>query len=340
MTAPHEHGHGVGVLCEEAVGLYTQALTQGRVSRSAAEEVPCLAQHALLAADPRDRASLRPVPPTAALAQLLHPLARDLLDQVRTADLLARTLGTLSALADEPADLAIRVVAGQSAIQAAIDASLHDAHDEVLTVQPGSTRSPEIVRIALASTLPVVRRNVRLRHIYQHSARYGPGLKGYLAQLPSGLLQVRTMERATDRLMIFDRKVAYLPATPDRSAALEIRHPTLVRYLAGLYETLWAGATPFGDPLPTAPPGAPVTAVQQSIARLLADGCTDQTAAERLGISVRTCRAHIAKLMHTLNATSRTHLGALLIQSGVVEGPTGPVPPEYAKRPATPGSPG
>ncbi|MGC5411375.1 helix-turn-helix domain-containing protein, partial [Streptomyces sp. DT225] len=117
--------------------------------------------------------------------------------------------------------------------------------------------------------------------------------------------------------------VAYLPADPDGSAALEIRHPALVRSLATIYETLWAGATPFGDPLPTALPGAPVTAVQQSIARLLTDGCTDQAAAEKLGISVRTCRAHIAKLMQTLGATTRTHLGALLVHCGVVEGVAG-----------------
>ncbi|MGQ4488125.1 LuxR C-terminal-related transcriptional regulator [Streptomyces sp. SAS_281] len=317
MTAPHEHGHGVDALCEEAVGLCTHALAQGRIARSAAEEVPCLAEHALLTADPRDDTRLRSVAPTAALAHLLHPLARQVLDQVRTVDLLGRTLGTLSALAEEPPDLAIRVVAGQSSIQEAIDAALREANDEVLTAQPGSTRSPEMLRVALASTLPLVKRNVRLRHIYQHSARYGPGLKGYLAQLPGDLLQVRTTERAIDRLMIFDREVAYLPANPDRSAALEIRHPGLVRYLAQLYDLLWALSTPLGDPLPTALPDAPVTAVQQSIARLLADGCTDRTAAEKLGINVRTCRAHIAKLMHTLNATSRTHLGALLVQSGL-----------------------
>ncbi|MFJ9324367.1 hypothetical protein [Streptomyces globisporus] len=40
------------------------------------------------------------------------------------------------------------------------------------------------------------------------------------------------------------------------------------------------------------------TAVQHSIARLL---------------------AHIAKLMQALGATSRTHLGALLVRSGIVE---------------------
>lgn len=41
--------------------------------------------------------------------------------------------------------------------------------------------------------------------------------------------------------------------------------------------------------------------------------------ARKLGISVRTCRTHIAKLMQTFNATSRTQLGALLAQSGFAD---------------------
>ncbi|MGW7595080.1 helix-turn-helix transcriptional regulator, partial [Streptomyces rubiginosohelvolus] len=220
--------------------------------------------------DPHHHPRPPPLPPTPRPHPPHHPHVPARQAPVRTADRLGRTLGALSALAHEPPDLAIRVVAGQSSIQAAIDAALREANDEVLTAQPGSTRSPEIIRVALASTLPIVKRNVRLRHIYQHSARYGPVLKGYLAQLPGNLLQVRTTERAIDRLMIFDRKVAYLPANPDRSAALEIRHPALVLYLAQLYDVLWALSTPLDAPLPTALPGAPVTAVQQSVARLLA----------------------------------------------------------------------
>ncbi|WP_405937594.1 helix-turn-helix transcriptional regulator [Streptomyces sp. NBC_00726] len=338
MTQPTEHHHDGNELCDEAVSLYTQALTQGSISRSAVAHVPCVADGALLVPDPHDSFRLRPVPPTAGLAHLLHPLARQILDQVRAIDLLAKSLVPLTSADREPISLA--TLYGRSAIQASINGSAHDVRDEILTIQPGSTRTPEQLQIALSGTLPTVARGVRIRHIYQHSARYSIGLRAYVAQLPSGLLEVRTVERAIDRLIIFDRAVAYLPADPEGSAALEIRHPGLVRYLAGVYETLWAGATPFTEHLPTALPGAPVTAVQQSIARLLADGCTDQTAAEKLGISVRTCRAHIAKLMHTLNATSRTHLGALLVQSGIAEGPAGPVPPEYAKRPATPGTPG
>ncbi|QIP88588.1 hypothetical protein GLX30_17190 [Streptomyces sp. Tu 2975] len=45
-----------------------------------------------------------------------------------------------------------------------------------------------------------------------------------------------------------------------------------------------------------------------------------------MGVSVRTCRTHIARLMQTLGASSRTHLGALLAQSGIV-GVSDPLPP-------------
>ncbi|MFF1922443.1 LuxR C-terminal-related transcriptional regulator [Streptomyces sp. NPDC058221] len=319
MTPPPTHAHGDRPLCDAAVRLYTEALSQGRIPRTAVEAAPCLLGMDLLLPDPLDNRHLCPVPPSAALAHLLHPVAQQLLDQVRASDLLAKSLLPLASLSSDTPRLGIDVLVGSSTIQAAIDRSVREADDEIRTLQPGSTRSPEILRTALSSTAPTVERSVRLRHIYQHSARYSPALKVYVGQLPSGLLQVRTMEQAIDRLMIFDHTVAYLPATPDRSAALQIRHPALVHYLAHVYETLWAGATPFTQTLPTAVPGTPVTAVQHSIARLLAEGYADRTVADKLGISVRTCRAHIAKLMHTLGATSRTHLGALLVRSGIAE---------------------
>lgn len=330
----HEHGHSADELCDEALALYTQALTTGRIARAATATAPCLLDSALFTPDPHDSLWLRPAPPSAALAQLLHPLARRVLDQVRAIDVLAKALVPLASTMDDHPSHTITVLDGRATIQASIDGCAREVQEEILTLQPGSTRPPQKLQVALAGTLPTADRGVRVRHIYQHSARYSAGLKAYVAQLPSDLLQVRTMEQAIDRLIIFDRRVAYLPANPDRSAALEIRHPGLVQYLARMYDLLWTLGTPFGDTLPTTAPGAPVTAVQQSIARLLATGCTDRTIAEKLGISVRTCRAHIARLMQTLGATTRTHLGALLVRSGIVEGPV--APPQTAKRPATP----
>ncbi|WP_328894913.1 helix-turn-helix transcriptional regulator [Streptomyces sp. NBC_00236] len=345
MTTRPLHVHSDHAVCDAAMSLYSEALAVGRVSRSAATPLPCLSDNALLVPDPLDSRFLRPVPPTAALAHLLHPIAQGLLDQVRASDRLAKALAPLVSFGHDVPHLAITVLKGRSTVQASINESARDVREEILTLQPGSTRTPEDLQLALSGTLPTVERGVRVRHIYQHSARYSPALKAYVGQLPSSLLQVRTMEQAIEVLMIFDRTVAYVPAEPDRSVALEIRHPALVTFLAQTYETLWAQATPFTQQLPTALPGTALTAVQHSVARLLAEGHVDETVAHKLGISVRTCRAHIAKLMQTLGATSRTHLGALLVRSGIAEPAAprtakGPPAPRTAEEPATPDVPG
>ncbi|MFI6609306.1 LuxR C-terminal-related transcriptional regulator [Streptomyces sp. NPDC050507] len=333
MTTAPPHEHSDRAVCDAAMSLYSEAWAAGRVSRTAAMPLPCLSENALLVPDPLDSRFLRPVPPSAALAHLLHPIAQGLLEHVRASDHLVKALAPLVSFGPHVPHLAITVLKGRSTVQASINESARDVREEILTLQPGSTRRREDLQTALSGTLPTVERGVQVRHIYQHSARYSPDLKAYVGQLPSSLLQVRTMEQAIEVLMIFDRTVAYVPAERDRSVALEIRHPALVTFLAQMYETLWAQATPFTQQLPTALPGTPVTAVQQSIARLLIEGNQDEAVARTLGISVRTCRAHISKLMQTLGATSRTHLGALLVHSAIAEPAA---PPRTAEKPAAP----
>ncbi|MHA4820407.1 helix-turn-helix domain-containing protein, partial [Streptomyces aculeolatus] len=50
-------------------------------------------------------------------------------------------------------------------------------------------------------------------------------------------------------------------------------------------------------------------------------GHLDEAIARRLGMNVRTCRAHIAKLGTALGSDSRTQLGYLLARSGILEEP-------------------
>ncbi|MEI7034296.1 LuxR C-terminal-related transcriptional regulator [Streptomyces pratensis] len=316
--ANQPHAHGNRELCAPAVELYEQALRAGRIARADALSVPCLIEMALLRPDPADAAWMRPVPPSAALAHLLRPIAREIDERVRLTAALSSTLAPLAAVASDDPNLAITVLEGRGPIADSLRHSSAAAREEVLTAQPGGNRMSENLRQGLENARTVIAAGGRLRHLYQHPVRYSPGFSAYLAQIPPGRLEVRTMEQTIERLIIFDRTVAYIPADPDRTAALEIRHPSLVRYLVQVYEVLWAQATPYTRQRPAADPGAPVTAVQRSIARHLTDGHLDDVVARKMGISVRTCRAHIAKLMQTLGATSRTHLGALLVQSGIV----------------------
>ncbi|MEU3224481.1 LuxR C-terminal-related transcriptional regulator [Streptomyces sp. NPDC006976] len=313
------HPHGDLRLCDSAVRIYTEALSAGRVPRTALEPAPCLIELALVHPDPQDNDWIRPVPPSAALSHLLQPVIREVHERIRLSAALADSLAPLASVASTDPNLAITVLEGIPLIDTAIENALDSTRTEVLTLQPGGTGHAERLSKALGRALTMAEKGVALRHIYQHPARYSPAIKAYLSEVPPGHIQVRTIEQTVERLIVFDRTVAFIPASAARDVALEIRHPALVRYLIQVYEVLWAQAKPLTAPLQAAPAHTSVTAAQLSVARLLAEGNTDQIVARKLGISVRTCRAHIAKLMRTLGATSRTHLGALLVQTGIVE---------------------
>ncbi|WP_267958680.1 helix-turn-helix transcriptional regulator [Streptomyces sp. ADI98-10] len=52
--------------------------------------------------------------------------------------------------------------------------------------------------------------------------------------------------------------------------------------------------------------------LKQRMALLLSEGLTDRTIAKRMGMSVRTCRRHIAEIMERLGVKSRFQAGFLL----------------------------
>jgi DNA-binding CsgD family transcriptional regulator len=194
---------------------------------------------------------------------------------------------------------------------------------EVLTVQPGGIRPEHELTEGLHRALALRGRGVRMRDLYTHVARHGQGLLNYL-ELMGGAVQARTLDEVIERLILFDRTVAFIPANADRTLALELRHPALVDYLVTVFERLWRLAIPLTAPLPdTGIEG--ISHREQSIAALLAEGHQDAVIAERLGISVRTCRAHIARLSETLGAASRTQLGVRIAQVGL-DGPPRPEP--------------
>ncbi|WP_405796432.1 LuxR C-terminal-related transcriptional regulator [Streptomyces sp. NBC_01506] len=273
---------------------------------------------ALVHPDPMDAEWLRPVPPSAALAHLLLPITREIHERVRLTTALADSLAPLTAVPSRDPNLSITVLEGVPLISTVLRDASAAATKEILTAQPGGNRTKDEMSQGLMNSMAAIERGARLRHIYQHPARYSPRLKDYMTRVPADRLEVRTVEQTVERLIIIDREMALIPANAQRTTALEIRHPALVTYLIQVYDVLWAHGTPLTEHLPAPTPRAQVTSVQQSIARLLAEGTTDEVVARRMGIGVRTCRAHIAKLMHTLGASSRTHLGALLVQSGLV----------------------
>ncbi|MFD8913090.1 LuxR C-terminal-related transcriptional regulator [Streptomyces sp. NPDC059575] len=323
--ATEEHPHGADRLCGPGDRVYSLALSRGRVPRAEAEPVPCLLDLALLHPDPDDMDWLVPTSPQEVMSRLLRELYDDVTESRRRVGSAVTAFDRYAGLGREPAGgatpaegTAIRVLDGLSRIQAAMDAATEACTTEVLTVQPGGIRREAELTEGLHRALELRGRGVRMRDLYTHVARHGQGLLTYL-ELMGDAVEARSLDEVIDRLILFDRTVAFIPANTDRTMALELRHPALVEYLVTVFERLWRLAIPLTAPLPdTGIEG--ISHRERSIAALLAEGHQDAVIAERLGISVRTCRAHIARLSETLGATSRTQLGVRIAQAGL-EGP-------------------
>ncbi|KUO16866.1 LuxR family transcriptional regulator [Streptomyces dysideae] len=304
--------------------MYSRAVRRGRVPRRDAQEVPCLLELALLHPDPDDMDWLVPTSPQEVMTRLLHGVYDEVsASQRRMGSAVAAFewyagLGHRLAASGAEGGTAIRVLDGDSRIQAALDEATAACASEVLTVQPGGIRPEHELTEGLHRAMALRGRGVRMRDLYTHVARHGQGLLNYL-ELMSDSVEARTLDEVIDRLILFDRTVAFIPANTNRTMALELRHPGLVQYLVTVFERLWRLAIPLTASLPdTGIEG--ISHREQSIAALLAEGHQDAVIAERLGISVRTCRAHIARLSETLGAASRTQLGVRIAQVGL-DGP-------------------
>ncbi|MEV6000322.1 helix-turn-helix transcriptional regulator [Streptomyces griseomycini] len=315
------HPHPITELCKEGSRLYTTALRAGRVSRADTEAAPCLLELALLHPDPDDPTWLRPVPPAVALAQRLHPIEREITEHRRLSVQLADAFEPFMALGMQTTTTSdsITVLEGGERINAALNLATAQCQTELLTVQPSDRVSERSLLRSLERDKPLIERGVKVRSLYQHTARYNPEKLSYVARLSDGKVEYRTIDELVERLIICDETVAFIPARDDHQVALELRHPGLVRYLVKVFEYLWDRAVPMsaGTPYGAATDG--ITEIQHSIAKLLVEGHVDEAIARRLGMNVRTCRAHIAKLASALGSGSRAQLGYLIAQSGILE---------------------
>ncbi|MFF7180041.1 helix-turn-helix transcriptional regulator [Streptomyces sp. NPDC008121] len=313
--------HGPGELCDAGKRLYATALRAGRIARAEVEPVPCLIELSLLHPDPDDTQWLRPIPPSIALNKLIHPIEREIQQRRQLAISLADTFEPFMTInaPDPSATQAITVLEGLSLINATLDRVINECGEELLTIQPGSGRKPEVVQAGLRRVEPLLDRGIRMRTLYQHTARHHSATMGYVERIAPYGLEVRTLEEIIDRLIIVDRKVAFVPARSDRRVALELRHEGLVQYLVGVFDQFWLHGVPWEDEIPYSPSVDGIGGVQRSIAKLLVEGHVDEAIARRLGMNVRTCRAHIAKLAAALGSGSRAQLGFLIAQSGILE---------------------
>ncbi|MGK5630438.1 LuxR C-terminal-related transcriptional regulator [Streptomyces sp. URMC 123] len=238
----------------------------------------------------------------------------------RLADLSRLALEEADRVADQaaspgsPGASTITYLQGITEINDAIAAALDRAHGEILTAQPDGPRPSSVLEGALAAVRRQITGGVAMRTLYQHSTRFDEATKDYVRQVTEYGVQVRTLEEFFERLIVIDATIAFIPAQADRTVALAVTEPAVVRFLHDTFERSWDRARPF----PFIPrhaaqaAGEVMPAIRESIRRLLVEGHSDKLIARRLGISERSLQAHVAAIKQELGARNRLHLGYLL----------------------------
>jgi hypothetical protein len=109
--------------------------------------------------------------------------------------------------------------------------------------------------------------------------------------------------------IIIDRRIAILTG-PDTLGDREYTvttAPTLIGGVCALFEAAWETATDIATYL--GPDPSRLDIQSRAILRALGSGVTDQAAARKLGLSLRTYRRRVADLLDTLDANSRFQAG-------------------------------
>lgn len=177
----------------------------------------------------------------------------------------------------------------------------------------------ELRAAILAGLRPAKERGIAVRKVFHASVLDDPEAAAQVRRLSGYGIRVRLAATELPQEMIMiDRRTVILAEPPDRGGRADraytvVRGGTVVAGLVTLFEATWQAATDLVDLTdPAGAAGGPPRLDPDSRAVLAAlrDGLTDESAARRLGLSLRTYRRRVADLMTRLDARSRFQAGA------------------------------
>ncbi|MFJ3922606.1 LuxR C-terminal-related transcriptional regulator [Streptomyces sp. NPDC090022] len=307
-------------LCDEGLAFYEDAVRGDLPVR----ECPrCLLDLGLLRELPGG--GLMPLPPGLAANAVMRPLETDIEDRQRALAAARVAMHRAEEVyrnhTGGGTSSGIREVSGAAVISATLSSVVESCEEEILTAQPGGGRPPELLAKALPRELSALERGVRQRTIYQHTVRSHAPTLAYVEQISVAGAEVRTLDEVFDRLIVCDRKIAFVP-DPDaerRQLALVIEHPGMIRYLVGIFDKSWERAAPLRHTPTEHRPPLLTDETRRAVLHLMVNGYTDETIAGRLGMSARTVATHVRKASEQLGSRSRAQLAYLIARSGILE---------------------
>jgi DNA-binding CsgD family transcriptional regulator len=265
---------------------------------------------------------LAAVDPEIAASLLVSPMKREiyhrheLIAQVherteRLRDDYARSGGT------RPEAMTIERVNGEVEVRGYLKLKSETCKEQVLALQSGQLGG-EAFDDFLRLCLRLLQRGVEVRILCQHRSRADLITRMKLRTLIEAGGRVRTVSNIPRAAVVLDRRTAVLLGFSESdTAASGVSNEDVVQFLLDLFENLWEAATP----VESVDSGYAEVAgdLQHTIVSLMAKGFTDEVLARRLGMSVRTCRRHIATLMRDLDAVSRFQAGVEAGRRAIVD---------------------
>ncbi|MET9317068.1 LuxR C-terminal-related transcriptional regulator [Kribbella sp. NPDC003505] len=164
-----------------------------------------------------------------------------------------------------------------------------------------------------------LKRGIDARYLVVESQVKTRGAREYLDYVAGYGAKSRVVPSVPLKMIIFDGEAVVVGIDPDNTSVGAMIHhsKSILRIVIDLYERYWRDARPLVEP---ALPGPAVLSAQETeFLRLLVEGATDEQAARKLGISMRTVRRIAAKLSEQVGASGRFELGVRAAQRGWVD---------------------
>ncbi len=252
-----------------------------------------------------------PVDPSEVQSRIVVPLGQQGADLLNESARWAGVFTTLGQTYRQSPHLSARPITeirGGANINALLSASINDCRNELLTAQPHGRRpAPELANAA-ERDIKALNRGIKMRTLYQHSARQSPATREYVSEVTEHGGEVRTLDEFFNRLIVVDRHIAVIPGSAGDHVAIAIHDRSLIDYLVDIFDRSWERARPF-----TAHDARNEKSIASDVRamtiRLLVEGHSDPASAKRLGVSTRTYAGYIAALKEEYGVQTRFQLG-------------------------------
>ena len=311
------------LLRSDAAKLYEEIVTAGGIKdgdpKIAAERAAfdLLLGLGLVSPHPEEGV-FRAVDPGEVQARVVAPLGQEGARLLDESSQWAQTFGALAQVWRRSPETARGpfTLVHKPAIEPFIEGLVAECEDEMLTAQPQAGRDRKRIAAAVRDTA-LLERGMRMRTLYQHSARRHAITRNYVAAVTALGAEVRTLDEFFNRMIIIDRRIAVIPAQEDLRSALAIREPSIVAYLADIFERTWERGRPFTMSQETSTMSGIAGEQRAMTIRMLIEGHSDPVSAKRLGVSVRTYAGYVADLKEEYEADTRFQLGYVMGKHGV-----------------------